>query len=210
MSDINTVEVIGIPTASLCSKGKSHESCDECDDFVACVIEAGNKAEQAFTPEHKIIPQELHSEIRVVLQEGAKVPVYATAGANAADLFANLPEGPLHVLPGTTVKVPTGVRIQLPPNIAALIFPRSGMSYKTPLRLANSVGLIDTDYRGEIQVLMDHKIPDMDNPEYAYTINHGDRIAQILFIYAPQAKFVEVTTLDPTVRDEGGMGSTGK
>lgn len=132
---------------------------------------------------------------------GAKVPTYAHDTDAAADIYA-MDEAILN--PHTYGnKLRTGVKIQLPEGWQALILPRSSIGAKTPLRLSNSVGLIDSGYRGEIGVLYDNT---SDEP---YTINAGDRIAQLLVMpsYRFQPKVVDI--LADSDRGEGGFGSSG-
>ena len=132
---------------------------------------------------------------------GAKVPTYAHDTDAAADIYA-MDEVILN--PHTYGnKLHTGVKIQLPEGWQALILPRSSIGAKTPLRLSNSVGLIDSGYRGEIGVLYDNT---SDEP---YTINAGDRIAQLLVMpsYRFQPKVVDI--LADSDRGEGGFGSSG-
>lgn len=137
----------------------------------------------------------------VNVKEGAKVPAYAHETDAAADIYAM----DTTVLPPHTYgnKLRTGVKIQLPEGWQALILPRSSIGAKTPLRLSNSVGLIDSGYRGELGVLYDNT---SDEP---YTVNAGDRIAQLLVMpsYRFQAKVVDI--LADSDRGEGGFGSSG-
>ena len=132
---------------------------------------------------------------------GAKVPTYAHDTDAAADIYAM---DDVILNPHTYGnKLHTGVKIQLPEGWQALILPRSSIGAKTPLRLSNSVGLIDSGYRGEIGVLYDNT---SDEP---YTINAGDRIAQLLVMpsYRFQPKVVDI--LADSDRGEGGFGSSG-
>ena len=132
---------------------------------------------------------------------GAKVPTYAHDTDAAADIYAM---DDVVLAPHTYGnKLRTGVKIQLPEGWQALILPRSSIGAKTPLRLSNSVGLIDSGYRGELGVLYDNT---SDEP---YTINAGDRIAQLLVMpsYRFQAKVVDI--LADSDRGEGGFGSSG-
>lgn len=132
---------------------------------------------------------------------GAKVPTYAHDTDAAADLYAMEDT----ILQGNTKgnKIRTGVKIQLPEGWLAMILPRSSIGAKTPLRLSNSVGLIDSGYRGELGVLYDNI---SDDP---YEIKAGDRIAQLLVMpsYRFQAKVVDILTASD--RGEGGFGSSG-
>ena len=140
-------------------------------------------------------------ELPIKLEDRAKAPTYAHDTDAAADLYA-MEDIILH---GNTNgnKIRTGVSIQLPEGWLALIIPRSSIGAKTPLRLSNSVGLIDSGYRGELGVLYDNI------SEVPYEIKAGDRIAQLLVMpsYRFQAKVVE--SLEDSDRGEGGFGSTG-
>ena len=133
---------------------------------------------------------------------GAKVPTYAHETDAAADLYAM----ETTVVEGNTLgnKIRTGVKIQLPEGWLAFILPRSSIGAKTPLRLSNSVGLIDSGYRGELGVLYDN------TSDKDYTINAGDRIAQLLVMpsYRFQAKVVDI--LADSDRGETGFGDSGK
>lgn len=140
-------------------------------------------------------------ELPMKVEEGAKVPTYAHDTDAAADLYAMEDT----ILPGNSKgnKLRTGVSIQLPEGWLAMIIPRSSIGAKTPLRLSNSIGLIDSGYRGELGVLYDNT---SDKP---YDIHAGDRIAQLLVMpsYRFQAKVVE--SLEDSDRGSGGFGSTG-
>ena len=139
-----------------------------------------------------------------VLSPLAKVPAYATAGAAAADLCAALEE-PLTIAPMQRVLVPTGLAIQLPgPEYVALVCARSGLAVKHGLALSNGVGVIDSDYRGEIQVGL------VNLGSETYTLQPGERLAQLMILPVAQAAFVQADTLDETDRGAGGFGSTGR
>ncbi len=132
-----------------------------------------------------------------------KTPLYASTGAAGADLFACL-ENDLVVKPGERIGIPTGIAIELPgPEIVALVFARSGLASKRGLALSNGVGVVDSDYRGEIKVLV------VNLGKEEVIIQNGERIAQMMFINVGQASFIEVQELDTTLRGEGGFGSTG-
>ena len=139
-----------------------------------------------------------------VLDARAKVPAYATAGAAAADLCAVL-DAPLTVQPMQRVLVPTGLAIELPgAYCVALVYARSGLSIKHGLCMANGVGVVDSDYRGECFVALHN-----DSNEER-TVRHGDRVAQLVLLPFLPMEFEEVDTLPETVRGEGGFGSTGR
>ena len=131
-------------------------------------------------------------------------PHYATAGSAGIDLPACLAE-PLTVSPGQRVTVPTGIAIDIPDRqIAGLIFPRSGLAAKYGVSLANAVGLIDSDYKGEILAAVHN------HSDQTYTINPGERIAQLVFLPVYRAVFEPVAELSDSDRGTGGFGSTGK
>lgn len=135
---------------------------------------------------------------------GAKTPFYATPGAAAADLCAVL-DAPLTLPPMGRTMVPTGLAIQLPgPEYVALVCARSGLAVKHGLALSNGVGVIDSDYRGEIQVGL------VNLGSETYTLQPGERLAQLMILPVAQAAFVQADTLDETERGAGGFGSTGR
>lgn len=138
----------------------------------------------------------------MTVAEGAQVPSYAHDTDAAADLYAmeNVALKP-HSLGN---KIRTGIKIQLPEGWLAMILPRSSMGAKTPLRLSNSVGLIDSGYRGELGVLYDNISDD------EYTINAGDRIAQLLVMPSHRFQAQVIDNIEDSDRGEGGFGSTGK
>lgn len=133
---------------------------------------------------------------------GAKVPTFAHDTDAAADLYAMTDQ----VIPAHSYgnKIGTGVKIQLPEGWLAMILPRSSMGAKTPLRLSNSVGLIDSGYRGELGILYDN------TSDKDYTITAGDRIAQLLVMPSYRFKANVVDTLEDSDRGETGFGDSGK
>ena len=138
------------------------------------------------------------------LDPDAKVPERATSGSAGLDLCALLKE-PLTLSCGDTAVIPTGLAIEIPSSeYAAFIFARSGLSVKHGIGLLNSVGVIDSDYRGEL------KIPMVNLGAEAYTIQPGERVAQLCIAPVYTAAFVQADALDETARGEGGFGSTGK
>lgn len=142
-------------------------------------------------------------KIKKMAGNSVTLPTYATAASAGVDLCADLKE-PLIVNPGGNVKIPTGLAIELPSQqVVALVFARSGLASRHGMGLTNGVGVIDSDYRGEIQVLMHNSGPQ------PVIINPGDRIAQMLFMPVFHALFEEVAELQDTDRGTGGFGSTG-
>jgi dUTP pyrophosphatase len=159
------------------------------------------------------------------LHPDATVPQYATAGAAGFDLVA---VEDVIIAPGETMKVRTGLAFELPPGYELQIRPRSGISAKTKLRVANAPGTVDADYRGEVCVLVDNVAPtpyrrltyvrridgavysvDIKRPEGSYLIRKGDRVAQGVIAPVYRAAFEEVDELSETARGAGGFGSTG-
>ena len=138
------------------------------------------------------------------LSPDVPVPKYATAGSAAMDLTAYIAE-PLTLAPGQRALLPTGIAIALPSaDYVALVFARSSMGVKYGISLSNGVGVIDSDYRGEIKVgLTNHS-------DVPYTVQPGDRVAQLAVMPVVQASLQFVDELDETDRGAGGFGSTGK
>lgn len=134
----------------------------------------------------------------------AVLPSRATPGSAGMDLRALLDE-PLPVPPGGRVRVPTGIAIGLPsPETVGLIYARSGLAVKHGLALSNGVGVIDSDYTGEIRVGL------VNLSDTAYTIEPGERIAQLVIAPVLLPEIVETDELDQTARGAGGFGSTGR
>lgn len=133
-----------------------------------------------------------------------QLPAYATPGSAGLDLRACL-EGPLTLAPNAWQLVPTGIAIYLSdPNFAAIILPRSGLGHKHGIVLGNLVGLIDSDYQGQLMVSAWNRSPK------AFTIEPMERIAQLVIVPVVQAEFNVVTEFPASERGEGGYGSTGK
>ena len=138
------------------------------------------------------------------VRDNAKVPQRATSGSAGLDLCACIDE-PITLECGNTAIIPTGIAIALPSaEYGAFVFPRSGIAVKHGIGLLNSVGVIDSDYRGEIMGGVINQI------ETTYTIQPGERIAQMVVMPVSLMPTEEVTELDDTDRGEGGFGSTGK
>lgn len=132
------------------------------------------------------------------------MPFYASEGAAGMDLTANITE-PLVLKKGEMAKVPTGIAIALPgPETVAYIYARSGLGIKHGICLSNGVGVVDSDYRGEIAVGLINLGPE------DYTISPSERIAQMVFAPVVRGELFETETLPETERGEGGFGSTGK
>ena len=136
------------------------------------------------------------------LTETARLPEYGSAGAAGADLRADLADT-VTVAPGETVMIPTGLAVEVPEGYAAFVYARSGLAAKRGLAPANKVGVIDSDYRGEVKVALHN------HGSEAQEIAPGDRVAQLVIAPVVFADFAEADELDGTVRGEGGFGSTG-
>ncbi|MEP1587333.1 MAG: dUTP diphosphatase [Tateyamaria sp.] len=133
------------------------------------------------------------------------LPRYETAGAAGADIRANLPEGAtVSIAPGARVLIPTGVAMAVPLGFEVQVRPRSGLALKHGIALVNSPGTIDSDYRGEVGVIV------LNTSDVVFEVSHGMRIAQIVLAPVVQAVFEEVNTMDETARGAGGFGSTGR
>ncbi len=141
-------------------------------------------------------------EIKVVNKSPFPLPNYKTKGSAGMDLYANIDE-PIVIKPLERVLMPTGLYISIPNGYEAQIRARSGLALKHGISLANGIGTIDSDYRGEIGVIL------INLSKEEYTINRGDRIAQLVVIKYERAKFIEVNALDSTDRGKGGFGHTG-
>jgi dUTP pyrophosphatase len=144
-------------------------------------------------------------DVRVIDPRMAdQLPAYATAGSAGLDLRACL-ETPLTLEANAWQLVPTGIAIYLKdPNFAAIILPRSGLGHKHGIVLGNLVGLIDSDYQGQLMVSA------WNRSDVAFTIEPMERIAQLVIVPVVQAQFNVVTEFPASVRGEGGYGSTGK
>ncbi len=143
--------------------------------------------------------------IRFIEHEGKipPLPHRATPGSAGVDLCAMIPE-PLTIAPRALVRVPTGLALELPENTVGLVYARSGLGTKHGIALSNGVGVIDSDYRGEIAVGLCNL---SDEP---FTIQPGDRIAQLVVTPCPPVSFVPAEELSETARGEGGFGSSGR
>lgn len=147
------------------------------------------------------------NEIKVQIKtlphfEGLSLPQHMTEGASGIDLLAACQE-PITLQPGERVLIPTGIIIALPKNLEAQIRPRSGLAIKHGITLLNTPGTIDSDYRGEIQVIV------INHAKETFTVTRGMRIAQMVLAEVVKAKLEVVDNLDETRRGAGGFGHTG-
>ncbi len=140
--------------------------------------------------------------IRIKAEKGAVIPHYATEGAAGADISAYL-SAPVTLRPGEYKAIPTGLFMEIPEGYEVQVRPRSGLALKHGITVLNAPGTIDSDYRGEVKVIL------INHSSEAFTIQNGDRIAQIVVARVHRLPFVEVDDLSATERGEGGFGSTG-
>ena len=138
-----------------------------------------------------------------LLRETSKPPFYASAGAAAADMYADIGEAQT-LAPGKRTIIPTGVCAEIPEGYVGILAARSGLSIKKGIALSNGIGVIDSDYRGEIGAA----ITNFSDEEY--TIEPGERICQLMIMPVTQVSFTRAADLEETERGAGGFGSTGR
>ena len=137
------------------------------------------------------------------LDPAVKLPIYKTSGASGMDLMAFIKK-PINIKPKTSSLIPTGLTVAFSKNYEIQIRPRSGLAAKNNISVLNTPGTIDSDYRGEIKVILyNHGNDD-------FTINNGDRIAQMILAPVIKIELEETNSLPETIRGKGGFGSTGK
>lgn len=133
---------------------------------------------------------------------GLPLPEYMTEGAAGVDLYA-ANEDPLNIAPGKVALIPTGLKIEIPQGFEGQVRPRSGLALKHSMTVLNTPGTIDSDYRGEVKVIV------INLGDKEYIVQRGDRIAQMIFCRVTRADFAEVESLQETTRGAGGFGHTG-
>ena len=143
----------------------------------------------------KILIKKLNSKV--------KLPRYKTDGSSGMDLMAFVDQ-PISILPQKSELIPTGLSIAIPDNTEVQIRPRSGLAVKNNISVLNTPGTIDSDYRGELKVIL------YNHGNKEFIVNNEDRIAQMVLMPIIKANFEEVENLPKTIRGEGGFGSTGK
>jgi dUTP pyrophosphatase len=153
------------------------------------------------------VPTSTHEPISVHVKrlphsEGLALPAYQTPSAAGVDLAAANVE-PIVLAPGSRVLVPTGLSLAIPDGFEGQVRPRSGLAAKAGVTVLNAPGTIDADYRGEVKVIL------INHGDAPFTIQRGERIAQLVIAPVLQVDFVETADLDATVRGSGGFGSTG-
>ncbi|MCQ2592808.1 MAG: dUTP diphosphatase [Treponema sp.] len=141
--------------------------------------------------------------VKCIKKEGAVLPEYKTEGAAGADLYAFLPDGAVVIPAGKFAMIPTGLFFEIPQGYEIQVRPRSGLAAKNGITVLNTPGTIDSDYRGEIKIVL------INLGQEDFTINDKDRIAQMIISPVIQAKFEITENLSETERGEGGFGSTG-
>lgn len=143
--------------------------------------------------------------VKILLSRGMEMPTYATDGSAAVDLRAAIDEGTtVTIAPGERALIPTGIAISPETkDVVAIVAARSGLAIKKGICLANSIGVIDSDYRGEICVGL------LNTSKEPFVVERGDRIAQMMFMPVLCANFIKCDSLDETERGAGGFGSTG-
>ncbi len=138
--------------------------------------------------------------IKVLTDDISQIPAYQTSGSAACDLKST---DELVIPSGTRVTVGTGIKLEIPNGFGAMVCSRSGLAAKNGIQVLNAPGIIDTDYRGEIKVILHN------SGQSEFIVKKGDRIAQLLFFPIFQAIFQKAELIDNTARGEGGLGSTG-
>ena len=137
------------------------------------------------------------------LNPKAELPKYKTEGSSGMDLMA-LIENPIKIKPQNSALIPTGLSIAIPEDTEVQIRPRSGLAAKSSISVLNTPGTIDSDYRGEIKIIL------FNHGKEEFTVNNSDRIAQMILTPVLKAELKEVEELPKTIRGSGGFGSTGK
>ena len=143
----------------------------------------------------KVLIKKLNSKVQL--------PKYKTDGSSGMDLMAFL-ESPVNLKPQESAIIPTGISIAIPEDTEVQIRPRSGLAAKSNISVLNTPGTIDSDYRGEIKIIL------FNHGKEDFVINNNDRIAQMILMPIVKAEFEEVENLPKTLRGSGGFGSTGK
>lgn len=153
-------------------------------------------------PTNQVTPKVVKDvKVPTLVTEGTNLPVYGTTGAACFDLQSRID---FNLPPNTPTVIPTGLAMEIPPNMALLVCSRSSLPWKHQVEVANAPGVIDSDYRGEIGVIL------VNRGTENFEIKTGDRIAQGLMTKIPKFRLIQVTELAPTDRGTGGYGSTGK
>lgn len=142
-------------------------------------------------------------EVKIINRSHHALPAYETHGAAGMDVRAYLPEGPLTLAPGDRALVGTGLYVQLPEGYEMQIRPRSGLAWKHGITIVNTPGTVDSDYRGEIKVIL------MNAGREPFVVADGERVCQMVIQQYTRVKWESVERLDRTERENGGFGHTG-
>jgi len=137
------------------------------------------------------------------LDPKVQLPSYKTEGSSGMDLMAFI-ENPIKIAPNTSALIPTGISLAMPNDVEIQIRPRSGLAVKSSISVLNTPGTIDSDYRGELKVIL------FNHSKEEFVVRNNDRIAQIVLMPVLKIDFEEVDNLPDTLRGSGGFGSTGK
>jgi dUTP pyrophosphatase len=137
------------------------------------------------------------------LNPKVQLPTYKTKGSSGMDLMAFI-ENPIEILPNTSALIPTGISVAIPNDVEIQIRPRSGLAAKSNVSVLNTPGTIDSDYRGEIKIIL------FNHGNQKFIVKNNDRIAQMILMPVLKVNFEEVESLPDTLRGSGGFGSTGK
>jgi len=135
--------------------------------------------------------------------KNVKLPSYKTSGSSGMDLMAFI-KNKITIAPGKSAMIPTGIALAIPKNYEVQIRPRSGLAAKKNVSVLNTPGTIDSDYRGEIKIIL------INLSKKTFVVKSGDRVAQMILCPVAKGKFNEVKNLPKTIRGKGGFGSTGK
>ena len=137
------------------------------------------------------------------LDPKVQLPSYKTKGSSGMDLMAFIKD-PIKIAPNTSALIPTGISVAIPNDVEIQIRPRSGLAIKSSISVLNTPGTIDSDYRGELKIIL------FNHSNEEFVVKNNDRIAQMVLMPVLKADFEEVDNLPDTVRGSGGFGSTGK
>lgn len=141
-------------------------------------------------------------DIKIKCDEGVTLPVYKTSGAAGADVCAHISES-IVISKGMSAMIPTGLFFEIPEGYEIQVRPRSGLAFKNGVTVLNTPGTIDSDYRGELKIIL------INLGQEDFTVNNGDRIAQIIVAPVTQGNFILSEALSETERGSGGFGHTG-
>lgn len=145
----------------------------------------------------------MEQKVKIINRSHHELPRYATPGASGMDVRAYLPDGPVTIPSLGRVLIPTGIYVQLPRGLELQVRPRSGLALKQGITVANSPGTVDSDYRGEVGIIL------LNVGAEPFTVSDGDRVAQLVIAPYVHIGWEPVERLDVTVREDGAFGHTG-